>query len=163
LKFKRHGEPVSVQLHSTEFIERLCALESVNATVLRATATSRSNDVFGFERHFETPQPHYLVGRGAWLVDIDQDPWLHGDFCTQIYHNMVMGSCTLRDRHGFGDARRQLLRGVALETLQHEQDLHSGLMRLMWRNQEKWSSSARARFFAEVRAALGHDGREQLS
>src|SRR5690554_3301725 len=48
LKFMRCGEPVSIQLHASDFIAQLCALEPVTAIVLRATPTMRTNQVFGF-------------------------------------------------------------------------------------------------------------------
>ncbi len=154
LKFERHGMSVSLQIHARAFIKDLCELRPVMASVLRSSATSASNQVFGFGQMFETDQVHRWVGPGAcWLVEIDQNPWLHGEFCTQIYHNMVLGCTVMRNRHGFARMRRLLIRRVAREARRQGIDPVVGFMQLMARNRERWTPLKSAAFAAEISAA----------
>jgi hypothetical protein len=153
LKFERHGEPVSLQIHRTAFIEGLCALAPVSATILRTTPTSTTNQVFGFETSFETSQPHLPLAPGAWLVEIDQNPWGHREFCTQIYHNMIMASQTMRDAHGFSRLRRRLIQAVEELARQYDVEPLLGFMQVLRRNRERWAPIKWSAFAAELRVA----------
>lgn len=153
LKFRRHGDPVSLQIHSTGFIDDLCRLSAVKARVLRTTTTSTANPVFSIDERYLTPQRHFALATNIWLVEIDQSPWLHGHFCTQIYHNMVVASRILRDAQGLSAYRRRLicrLAGIASDT---GATVEVAVLRWLSRNQQRWSPLVRASLLTEFRLA----------
>ena len=149
LKFNRHGAPLSLQLHSRHFIDDLCRLSAVKARVLRTSPTSLDNPVFGIDGTHRTPQPHYGLGTDIWLVEIDQNPWLHQQFCTQIYHNMIVAARVLRDDQGLSRDRRNLISRLAEVASQEGAPLEVAPLRWLSRNQERWNPLTRAALIAE--------------
>jgi hypothetical protein len=112
VKFAHGDEVVSLQVLSKECIQNLASLNSFAFRIARNTSTYPSNVTHGFHDEFSTEQRHDFVTPGTWCVTIDQSPWQHGVFATQIYHNMLIASRIICDVHDLAVHRFALIESV---------------------------------------------------